>query len=204
VVYNRLKQTEKEKHNAQIAILKSQINPHFLFNTLNNIYATAIDTSPKTADMIDKLSEMMRYTMKDTQQDFVTLEDEINYIDNFIALQKMRLDKSVKVEYQNMEAIPNLSIAPMLLIPFIENAFKYGVNTEQKSRISINLSMNKTELLLSISNTKVPIQKEITEKNGLGIENTKHRLNLIYPSNHLLVINDGEKEFSISLHINLQ
>ena len=100
-VYNRLKQTESEKLSAQIASLKSQINPHFLFNTLNNIYATAIDTSPKAADMVDKLSEMMRYTMKDTQQDFVLLEDEINYINNFIELQKLRLDRSVKLEYHS-------------------------------------------------------------------------------------------------------
>ena len=105
-VYNRLKQTEKEKLSAQIASLKSQINPHFLFNTLNNIYATAMDTSPKAADMVDKLSGMMRYTMKDTQQDFVLLEDEINYINNFIELQKLRLDRSVKLEYDSPQNIP--------------------------------------------------------------------------------------------------
>jgi hypothetical protein len=201
--YNRLKQTENEKLSAQIASLKSQINPHFLFNTLNNIYATAIDTSPKTADMVDKLSEMMRYTMKDTQQDLVLLEDEINYINNFIELQKMRLDRSVKLEYHSLENIPALRIAPMLLIPFIENAFKHGVNSEQKSRIKIEITMDKTKFQLSVVNNKVNVQRDISEKSGLGIENTKHRLNLIYPSKHLLVINDTEKEFSISLHVNL-
>jgi signal transduction histidine kinase len=203
-VYNKLKQTENEKLSAQIASLKSQINPHFLFNTLNNIYATAIDTSPQTADMVDKLSEMMRYTMKDTQLDFVLLEDEITYISNFIELQKMRLDRSVKLEYQHLENIPALRIAPMLLIPFIENAFKHGVNSEQKSHIKIEIIMNKTEFQLSVVNNKVNVQRDISEKSGLGIENTKHRLNLIYPSKHLLVINDAEKEFFVSLHINLQ
>lgn len=202
--YNRLKQTENEKLSAQIASLKSQINPHFLFNTLNNIYATAIDTSPKTADMVDKLSEMMRYTMKDTQQDFVLLEDEITYISNFIELQKMRLDRSVKLEYHNLEDIPVLRIAPMLLIPFIENAFKHGVNSEQKSHIRIETTMNKTEFQLRVVNNKVNVQRDISERSGLGIENTKHRLNLIYPSKHLLVINDTEKEFFVSLYINLQ
>ncbi len=202
-IYNRLKQTETEKLTAQIASLKSQINPHFLFNTLNNFYATAIDTSPKAADLVDKLSEMMRYTMKDTQQDVVLLEDEINYINNFIELQKMRLDRSVKLEYDSLENIPALQIAPMLLVPFIENAFKHGVNSEQKSHIKIEMTMNKTEFQLSVVNNKVTIQKEISERSGLGIENTKHRLNLIYPSKHLLVINDTEKEFSVSLHINL-
>jgi hypothetical protein len=203
-IYNRLKQTETEKLTAQIASLKSQINPHFLFNTLNNIYATAIDSSPKSADMVDKLSEMMRYTMKDTQQDFVLLEDEINYINNFIELQRMRLDRSVKLEYRNMDDIPALQIAPMLLIPFVENAFKHGVNSEQKSHIKIEMTMNKTEFRLSVVNNKVNVQKEIFEKSGLGIENTMHRLNLIYPSKHLLIINDSDKEFSVSLHINLQ
>ncbi len=203
-IYNRLKQTESERLSAQIASLKSQINPHFLFNTLNNIYATAIDTSPKAADMIDKLSEMMRYTMKDIQQDFVLLEDEINYINNFIELQRLRLDRSVKLEYYSLENIPAFQIAPMLIIPFVENAFKHGVNSEQKSHIKIEMEMNKTEFQLSVVNNKVNIQKDISERSGLGIENTKHRLNLMYPSKHLLVINDTDKDFSISLHINLQ
>lgn len=203
-IYNRLKQAENEKLSAQIASLRSQINPHFLFNTLNNIYATAIDTSPKAADMVDKLSEMMRYTMRDTQQDFVLLEDEINYISNFIELQRLRLDKSVKLEYYSLENIPALQIAPMLLIPFVENAFKHGVNSEQKSHIKIEITMNKKEFQLSVVNNKVNIQRNISERSGLGIENTKHRLNLIYPSRHLLVINDTEKQFSVSLYINLQ
>jgi hypothetical protein len=203
-VYNRLKQTESEKLSAQIASLKSQINPHFLFNTLNNIYATAIDTSPMAADMIDKLSDMMRYTMKETQQDLVLLEDEINYINNFIELQKLRLDRSVKLEYRPPENIPPFQIAPMLLIPFVENAFKHGVNSEQKSRIKIEISMNKTEFQLSVVNNKVNVQRDISERSGLGIENAKHRLNFIYPSKHLLIINDGDKEFFVSLYINLQ
>jgi len=203
-VYNRLKQTESEKLSAQIASLKSQINPHFLFNTLNNIYATAIDDSPKAADMVDKLSEMMRYTMKDIQQDFVLLEDEINYISNFIELQKIRLDRSVKLEYHSLENVPALRIAPMLLIPFIENAFKHGVNSEQKSRIKIEIIATNKEIQLKVSNSKVNVQQEISERSGLGIENTRHRLNLMYPSKHLLVIDDAEKDFFVSLYINLQ
>lgn len=203
-IYNRLKQTETEKLNAQIASLKSQINPHFLFNTLNNIYATAIDTSPRAADMVDKLAEMMRYTMKETQQDLVWLEDEINYIHNFIELQQQRLDRTVKLEYRALQNIPAVQIAPMLLIPFIENAFKHGVNAEQKSHIIIELSMDKTAFQLKVINNKVDVQQEITEKTNLGIANTRHRLELIYPSRHLLVINDTGKEFFVSLHLNLQ
>lgn len=203
-VYNRLKQTEKEKLSSQIASLKAQINPHFLFNTLNNIYGTAIDTSPKAADMVDKLAEMMRYTMKDTQQDFVLLEDEINYISNYVELQKIRLDRSVELEYFDMVYVPAVQIAPMLLIPFVENAFKHGVNPEQKSRIRIEMRMNNSEFQMSVVNNKVSTHHYVSERSGLGIENTKHRLHLIYPSKHLLVINDTPKEFSISLYIHLQ
>jgi hypothetical protein len=202
--YNRLKQTESEKLTGQIASLKSQINPHFLFNTLNNIYATAIDTSPKAADMVDKLSEMMRYTMKDTHQDFVLLEDEIHYVSNYIELQKIRLDRRVTLECRISENVPDLLVAPMLLIPFIENAFKHGVNSEQKSWIRIEILVDRTQLELHVVNNKVDVQRDISEKSGLGIRNTRLRLNLIYPSNHLLVINDSQKEYSVSLHINLQ
>ena len=203
-VYNRLKQTEKEKLSSHIASLKAQINPHFLFNTLNNIYATAIDTSPKAADMVDKLAEMMRYTMKDTQQDFVLLEDEINYITNYVELQKIRLDRSVELEYLDMVYVPTVQVAPMLLIPFVENAFKHGVNPEQKSRIRIEMRMNNSEFQMSVVNNKVNAQHYISEYSGLGIENTRHRLNLIYPSQHLLVINDTPKEFFVSLYIHLR
>jgi sensor histidine kinase YesM len=200
---SRLNQIEQEKHAAQLASLKSQINPHFLFNTLNSIYATALETSPKSADMVDKLSEMMRYTMKEAQKDFVMLEDEISYNNSYIELQKIRLDKSVKIDYDASLDAGSLQIAPMLLTPFIENALKHGVNSEQKSHIKINLALQKSELHLFVSNNKVSTQKETAERSGLGIENTKKRLELIYPGKHLLTVNESDKHFEVSLHINL-
>lgn len=202
-INNHLRQIEKEKLSAQISSLKSQINPHFLFNTLNNIYATAIDTSPQTADMIDRLSEMMRYTMKETQNDFVPLDEEINYINNYIELQVLRLESKIKFEYNVQGEFSGLQIAPMLLIPFVENAFKHGVNSEQNSNIMITIDVNESELHLIVSNNKVNIQSDTIEHNGLGIENTKYRLKLIYPSRHSLTIKDTENEFIVSLHINL-
>jgi len=203
-INNHLRQLEKEKLVAQISSLKSQINPHFLFNTLNNIYATAIDTSPRTADMVDKLSEMMRYTMKETQNDFVPLEEEINYLNSFIELQKLRLESKIKFDYSVEGDFTELQIAPMLLIPFVENAFKHGVNSEQDSNIRINIKANESELHFLVANNKVNIQSEIRgNSGGLGIENTKHRLVLIYPSRHLLTIKETENDFIVSLHINL-
>jgi sensor histidine kinase YesM len=200
---NRLKQIELEKHSAQIASLKSQINPHFLFNTLNNIYASALGSSPRSADMVEKLSEMMRHTMKETQKDFVMLEDEINYNNNYIELQKIRLDKSVKIDYDNSLDARALQIAPMLLTPFIENAFKHGVNPEEESYIKITMALQNSQLNLFVSNKKVSTQKETTERSGLGIENTKKRLELIYPDRHLVTINESDTYFEVSLQINL-
>jgi sensor histidine kinase YesM len=195
---------EKEKLVAQISSLQFQINPHFLFNTLNNIYATAIDTSPRTADMVDKLSEMMRYTMKETQNDFVPLVEEINYLNNFIELQKLRFERIIKFEYTVEGEFSELQIAPMLLIPFVENAFKHGVNSEQDSNIRINIKTTESELHFLVVNNKVNIQSGIkANSDGLGIENTKHRLVLIYPSKHLLTIKETEYDFTVSLHINL-
>lgn len=200
----KMKQIEQEKLSAQIASLKSQINPHFLFNTLNSIYATAIEKSPQTAEMVAKLSEMMRYTMSETQNDVVDLEDEIAYVDNFIELQKMRLDDKVKLEYKTEGNFSGLKIAPMLLIPFIENSFKHGVNSEEDSNIYILIEVKESEFHLKVVNNKVQTQKETSERSGLGIENTKNRLQLIYPTKHMLSIKDTAQSFRVSLHINLQ
>lgn len=201
---NKLIQTEKEKISAQLLSLKSQINPHFLFNTLNNIYSSALGKSPITATMVDKLSEMMRYTMRETQNDFVPLEDEINYIHNYIELQKMRLDSSVHLEISLEEKFSNLEIAPMLLIAFVENAFKHGVNPEQDCQIKIETKTTESEFQLFVLNNKVNIQNETSESSGLGIENTINRLNLIYPTKHQLTITEDEFKFSVMLKINLQ
>lgn len=201
---NRLKQIEREKLSAQISSLKAQINPHFLFNTLNSIYATAIDTSPATADMVEKLSVLMRYSLTDTQQDLVPLEDEIAYIENYIELQRVRLDKNVGIKFTCTGDPSDHMIAPMLLISFIENAFKHGVNAEQKSKIKINISIVENEVHLQVLNRKVSIQTYLDQPGGLGIENTRKRLRLIYPSRHLLNIRETEKDFNVSLHIQLQ
>ncbi len=201
---NRLKQTEKEKLSAQLSSLQSQINPHFLFNTLNSIYATALDSSPQAADMIDKLSEMMRYTTKKSQADFVPLEEEMNYINNYIDLQSQRISTKVKLNYRVEGEYSALEIAPMLLIPFIENAFKHGINSEQESKIDIRISSNSNTLELHVANNKVYVQRDTSEHSGLGIENTKRRLALIYPSKHILNINNATDTYTVMLHISLQ
>jgi len=200
---NRYRILEKEKLSAEISTLKMQINPHFLFNTLNNIYASAIDTSPQTADMIDKLSAIMRYTMKDTQKEFVALRSELNFIDNYIVLQKLRFDENIKIEYNVSGDFDKYEIVPMLLIPFIENSFKHGVNSEQECNLKISIEIQNSDLYLNTTNDKVIIQNDTREHSGLGIENTQLRLQLSYPNKHTLKIIDTEKYFIVSLHINL-
>ncbi len=201
---NRWKQTEKEKLSAQLSYLKTQINPHFLFNTLNSIYSVTIGKAPKGAEMVNQLSEMMRYTLKETQLDFVPLEKEIDYISNYIDMQKVRFDESVKFSYTVKGNYFDHEIAPLLLIPFIENVFKHGVNSEQDSDVKINLEISENLLSLFVFNNKVEMQTDATEKSGLGIDNAKRRLQLVYPNKHVLNIIDTDKDFTVSLQIHLQ
>jgi sensor histidine kinase YesM len=202
-VNSRWKQTEKERLAAQLAYLKTQINPHFLFNILNNIYSEAIDKSPRAADMIERLSGMMRYTLRETQNDFVQLEDEIDYITNYIELQKVGFDSTVQLKFKTSGYFYDKQIAPLILITFIENAFKHGVNSEQDSNIAITIDVKNHELHLEVLNKKVVKETNFNDKSGLGIENTKHRLELLYPNKHLLSIDDNSTTFNISLYINL-
>lgn len=200
---NRWKETEKEKLSAQLSYLKTQINPHFLFNTLNSIYSVTIGKAPKGAEMVNQLSEMMRYTLKETQMDFVPLEKEIDYIGNYIDMQKLRFDDSVKFEYEVHGQRDDLEIAPLLLIPFIENVFKHGVNSEDNSDIKIKIEIAPTSLNLYVFNNKVEVHTTQSEKSGLGIENARTRLRLVYPDKHDLKIIETENTFEVILKINL-
>jgi hypothetical protein len=202
-VSSRLKLAEKEKVNAELSYLKAQINPHFLFNTLNSIYSLAIEKSDYTPTAVVKLSGMMRYVITDASHKFVPLEKEINYISDYIDLQKLRIDSAVKLFYQVTGDTANKNIAPLVLISFIENAFKYGVNAEQNSDIKIHIDITKSYLHLRVSNKKVSMHQVHQTKSGVGIENTKNRLELLYPANHKLVITDTADEFIILLSLYL-
>ncbi len=203
-INNRLKLSEKQKVNAELSYLKAQINPHFLFNTLNSIYSLAIEKADYTATAVLKLSGMMRYVISDVNHKFVPLEKEINYLSDYIELQKIRLDNAVKVDYFVLGDTTNKEIAPLVLISFIENAFKYGVNAEENSDIKIQITITKGYLHLSIFNNKVHVHPVGTIKSGLGIENTKQRLNLLYPGNHKLTIKDTKNDFSVLLSLYLK
>jgi Na+-transporting methylmalonyl-CoA/oxaloacetate decarboxylase gamma subunit len=195
---NLWKQVKQEKSDAELSYLKAQINPHFLFNTLNSIYSLAIEKSDATASAIVKLSGMMRYVISETHMDYVSLQKEINYISDYIELQKLRISDSVNLTYTLTGNPVGKQIAPLLLIPFIENAFKFGVNPEKDSRIIIHLDIQETFLLLFVENNKV---NTVTEKTGLGIPNTQSRLQLLYPGTHELNIDDKSDNFAVTLKI---
>jgi LytS/YehU family sensor histidine kinase len=188
---------------SELSFLKAQINPHFLFNTLNSIYSLAIQRSDATPDAVVKLSGMMRYVLQDAQYETVSLQSEVNYIKDYIELQKLRLDKSVKLIFTQEGDLTGKKIAPLILISFIENAFKYGVNSEEDSEIVIRIKSEK-EFSLFVKNNKVRSYSSDEPNTGLGIKNTRKRLELLYPGLHTLEISDNEKEFSVNLVIRLK
>jgi hypothetical protein len=200
----RLKQSEKEKMRAELSYLKAQINPHFLFNSLNTIYSLAIQKADNTAEAIVKLSGMMRFVITDASHDHVSIEKEISYITDYIEFQKIRHGETVKVDYQTQNIFPGERIAPLLLMPFIENAFKFGINPEEDSIIRISIIISGTELHLHVYNLKVGKTLDPGHAGGIGISNARHRLELLYPDKHQLLINDGELDYTVDLYINLK
>lgn len=197
--YNRLKQIEEAKLKAELSYLKAQINPHFLFNTLNSIYALTVQKSDNAPESVTKLSSIMRYSITDAAQDFVGLDKELNYINAYVELEKLRLTEKVKLNYSVTGNAEGKKIAPLIFIPFIENAFKYGVSTKDNSVIDIAIKIEAASLNVAVKNTKA--RANLENKLGLGIENTKKRLRLSYPGKHQLEIINAEKSFSVNLSI---
>lgn len=203
-IRTRLFDTEVLKQHAEIGSLKSRINPHFLFNTLNNIYALAIrEKANSTATSLLKLSGMMRYVVTDTVHEFVPLEKEITYTNDYIELQKMRLTSTLQLTYSVTGDTHGKVIAPVILMPFIENAFKHGVNPDQESYIRIAITFAVDELTLIVENQKSTPNNDPHVKSGVGIENTKERLKLLYPKKHTLTIEDDVKTYHVQLTLKL-
>jgi LytS/YehU family sensor histidine kinase len=198
---SRWRKTEKEKLGAELSYLKAQINPHFLFNTLNSIYSLALIKSDNTAPAIVKLSGMMRYVINEAHAEFVSLEKEISYIKSYIDLQQIRFGDAVQLSFVVNGELKGKAIAPLVLIPFVENAFKHGVNAEEDSVIKISIDIEDDMIQCQVTNNKVRLRLSEEEKSGLGIENTKARLQLLYPGSHVLTIEDGISEFKVYLQI---
>lgn len=205
-IRERLKQIETEKANAELSYLKAQINPHFLFNTLNSIYSLAILKNEKTADAVVKLSDMMRYVLNDSNANFVVLEKELNYISNYIELQRMRLTSNVKLTYVCEGSVIDKKIAPLVLIPFIENAFKHGTNVISSPEIQILIHKEQNSLVVEVKNKFIKSIQNNTQSDknhGIGLVNVKRRLEMLYPANHVLDINAEDGWYSVYLSLEI-
>jgi len=197
------KELENEKLISELAFLKSQINPHFFFNTLNNLYSLAYKKSDETPDAIVKLSKLMRYMLYESNENRVFLSKEIEYINNYIDLQKLRLPGKVDIKFDVAGDAESLLIEPMLLIPFVENAFKHGISYAEDININISIAINQKELIFTSEN-KIFKHNSDEKDSGIGLLNVKRRLSLLYPGKHKILIKDNDDTFRVVLKICLE
>jgi len=197
---------EANQLSTEVKFLRSQINPHFLFNTLNNLFSMAQGKgNDDLADGISKLSGMMRYMIYDSNAGSVSLSKEIAYLEDCITLNKLRYaDNEVKVTFDCPTQPGGAAIAPMLFIPFVENAFKHGVAIGKTSAIDIAIVIADQKLIFTCINPKYNAKKMDDEENGIGLENVKRRLDLLYPGKHLLEIFEDERKYFVKLEIDVE
>lgn len=206
IIQLRGMETALAKSNADLQFLRSQINPHFLFNALNTLYGTALkENAEHTAEGIQKLGDMMRFMLHENNLDSIPMDKEIEYLKNYIALQKLRTQSSpdILIEDNIDEARCNRNIAPMLLIPFVENAFKHGISLKEKSWINIKLECAETIISFEVRNSIHKRFEADTEKDksGIGLKNVAERLKLLYPAKHELNVSEDKNEFIVRLII---
>jgi hypothetical protein len=193
---------------ANLQLLKSQINPHFLFNSLNTLYGTALqENADRTAEGVQQLGDMMRFMLEENEQDKISLNREVEYIQNYIRLQTLRTQGSpnISISVNIDEDLHHLSITPMLLIPFIENAFKHGISLREASHVKISMQVDQGNIFFDVYNSVHPKQGNDPEKDntGIGLNNVRQRLQLFYPGRHELIIRENAREFFVHLTIQL-
>jgi two-component sensor histidine kinase len=193
---------ENEKLTAELAFLKSQINPHFLFNTLNNIYSLAYQRSEKTPAAILKLSEIMRYMLYESNEELVELSKEISYLQNYIELQRLRFKHQAFVNLLITGEASNQRIMPLVLISFVENAFKHGVVTEQANPVEIFIQIEQDRIIFKVQNKIAQVNKD--ESGGIGLLNVKRRLDLFYKDHYSLKIDQQTDFYTSELKLDLK
>lgn len=195
-----IEQIEKEKATNELNFLRAQFNPHFLFNSINSIYGH-IDKSNKDArEMLLVFSEMLRYQLYECNVEQIALDSEINYIRNYIAIQKGRIDDRITISFCADDIKGQINVAPLLFITFIENAFKYvGFNDDKQNRISIGMAYQNGNLLFTVFNTKDTFINQTEKASGLGIANTRRRLEILYPGKHQLIITNNADDYEVNL-----
>ncbi|MEP2276370.1 MAG: histidine kinase [Reichenbachiella sp.] len=198
----REKQLTQEKLETELKLLKAQIDPHFIFNALNNIYSLSYMNAKSTPESILKLSEMLRYVFYDCSMDKVPLSSEVKYIENFTAFQKMKSEHDQNISFKGIANLDDVELAPMLLVPLIENAFKYSrVEEDQKAFVEIIIAKTDAGLHFSVVNS-IP-KNSAQSGSGMGVKNVKHRLEIIYPDRFSLTNTIKDDVYCVDLIIDL-
>lgn len=193
-------EVSKQQLQTELSLLRSQVNPHFLFNTLNSIYALTVTNDEKASDAVMKLSKIMRYTLEESQSEYVPLQNELSFIENYLELQRIRSTDKVQIEFNVTGAGQNVQIAPLLLIPFIENAFKFGVSTRQQTHIEVRIEVRDNKLFFTCINDILP-KVHVPEGTGTGIVNVRRRLDLLYKKNYQLRIESTDSSYQVFLEL---
>ncbi len=197
---------ERAKIDSELSFLRAQINPHFFFNTLNNIYALTVINVEASREALHKLSRMMRYVLYESQRGTVQLSQEIAFAQDYIKLMQLRLTDKVSVQLTPPSPVHDVPIAPMLFLPFIENAFKHGVSATQSSRIEILIRQEGPKIHVEVKNTLFSDKKStnLEDSNGIGLVNTRRRLDLLYPGRYELDVQENKTENEYRVHLELE
>ncbi|MBX2914662.1 MAG: histidine kinase [Cyclobacteriaceae bacterium] len=197
-----LQELQQQKTNAELELLKMQVHPHFIFNTLNNIYSVTIKKSPDTANYLLKLASFLDYNLYNARQDKVPMAEEVEYIRNYLTLQQLRYGNRVDVALNVHNTVEGLTIAPLLLLPLIENSFKHGADTSlDKAWIRVDISRKENEITIKIENSKEGTGKNNGKSQGLGIANVQKRMELIYGNKHDFRLLNEKNTFMVILKI---
>jgi hypothetical protein len=203
---NRRFQMELKLKEAELKLLKAQVHPHFLFNTLNNLYGLTLEKSDDAPKLVLQLSEILDYILYRCDEKLVSLDEELANLKNYIEIEKIRYSGKLNLNANFPEETGNLKIAPLILLPFVENAFKHGVSHfPGVAFVNIKISIVETNLFSKIENSRNPmLKREESHSNGVGLKNVRKRLDLIYPEKHMLNIDKKEKTFSVNLTLQLE
>jgi LytS/YehU family sensor histidine kinase len=197
-----IKEQENERLKSELSFLRSQISPHFMFNVLNSVVSLSRRKPEMVEPVVVKLSELMRYMIYETNDSIVPISKELAYLESYIDLQRIRFGDDIQINFTHELGPTSSSIEPMLLIPFVENAFKHGVGFIENPTIEIELKDSAKELTFHVANKKgATLNEKKDESSGIGLANVNRRLELLYPSNHELVIKETDSEFEITLTI---
>lgn len=197
---NKFLETQLQLKEQELKFLKMQIHPHFLFNSLNTIYGFALKKKDEAPEMILKLSNLLDYILYQVDKPTVNIQDEINHLEDYISLEEMRFHDTLNVTFQKKNINSEIQIAPMLLIPFVENSFKHGKIVDEKLEVAIDLQIENNTFIFEITNTS---GSEKNQRKGIGLENIKKRLEMLYPNAHQLIVEDEKNQFRIQLQITI-